>query len=196
MTNDVFPYKLFNGDIYVGDYTEYSKNNPEYAGVGVVYAGEPLQDLNALHIINAREIPVATVNFEDCANLLKDEDGKQVKQCEGMCFAVRARRHGWVLLIELKYCLEKNVGSNVDDAVFQLEQSLNYLRNTKAVIEKKDRVYWVVSVPDHSEIEPFNSFMYSQDDLLELQERSGVVAFFRQNTLEIHTDAHIMVPKI
>lgn len=192
MDKEKFPHRVFDGDIFVGDYTEYAKTHPQYAGRGVVFSDAPLPDLNTLHIINRRGVPAAAVNFERCEHLLKDEQGELVKQCEGMCFAARARKHGWVLLIEMKYCLEKNIGNNVDAARYQLEKSLGYLRDTIHVIGRNDRIYWVLAIPDHSEQEPFNSFAYSQDDLLELQERLGVVLFFRQNTLEIHTDSHLM----
>lgn len=196
MNKNIFPYQEFDCDIFVGDYTEYAKSHPERAGVGVVFADKPFSDLNTLHIINCRRILTAIVNFEKCEYLLKNEKGEQVKQCEGLCFASRAKKHGWVLLIEMKYCSDKNIGKNVDAAKFQLEKSLDYLRHTINAIEENDRVYWVLAIPDHSELEPFNSFVYSQDDLLELRERLGVVLFFRQNELEIHTDAHLMIPKV
>lgn len=194
MNKDLFPHQRFDDDLFIGDYTEYAKTHPERIGMGVVFDDKPFPDLNTLHIINRRKIPTAAINFEQCEHLLKDEKGNAVKQCEGLCFALRARQRGWVLLIEMKYCSDKNIGRNVDAAKFQLEKSLDYLRNTIKAIEKNDRVYWVLAIPDHSELEPFNSFIYSQSDLLELQERLGVVAFFRQNELEIHTDAHLMIP--
>lgn len=194
MNKDIFEYKIFNDDIFVGDYTEYSKLNPQYANVGVVFSEQPFDKLNSLHIINHRHIPIGAINFEEYEDILKDNQGNLVKQCEGLCFAERAKKYGFVLLIEMKYCLEKNIERNVDEAKYQLEKSLIYLRDTKHIIEKKDRIYWVISIPDHSACEPFNSFIYSQSDLLELQDRLGVIMFFRQNEIVVHTDAHLMIP--
>lgn len=195
MNKRLLPYKNFNADIFVGDYTEYAKLHPEYVNVGVIFNDKPFHNLRALHIINRNKITVGVVNFEKCQSLFKNENGELVKQCEGLCFAVNAKKHGWVLLIEMKYCKGKNIGKNVDAAISQLEKSLEYLRNTKKIIESKDRVYWVVAIPEHDELEPFSSFVFSQNDLLDLQERLNVVMFFRQNKLEVRTNSHLGIPK-
>ncbi len=179
----------FDSDIYVGDYTEYAKTHAEYEKIGVKFSFKPFEDLESLHIVNKNKIKSSAVNFQTNQHLFVSKDGKPITQCEGLCFARQSKKHGWVLLIELKYCLSKNIGINVDNAIFQLKKTLDYLRNGINFIEIKDRVYWVVSVPDYSELEPFSSFTYTQSDLLKLREELKEVAFFRQNELEILTNS-------
>lgn len=181
----------FSSDIYVGDYTEYAKTHTKKRGTGVVFSSCALPDLNTLHIKNPNRKKVTAVNFEECPGVFADECDRQEKQCEDLCYASRARKHGWVLLIEMKYCQEKNVGTNVDTAKLQLKKTLEFLRNEKHVIEEKDRVYWVLSIPDHGDLAPFGSFVYTPSDLLELQESLNVIAFFRCNEIEIRTDSHL-----
>ena len=52
MNKRLLPYKNFNADIFVGDYTEYAKLHLEYVNVGVIFNDKPFHNLRALHIIN------------------------------------------------------------------------------------------------------------------------------------------------
>ncbi len=184
--------ELFDSDIYVGDYTEYAKTHTKYKDIGVKFSSKPLTDLNSLHIVNRNGIKVAAVNFQDNQHLL-EVDGNLIKQCEGLCFAMQSRKHGWVLLIELKYCSEKNISLNIKNAIFQLENTLRHLREGINFIEAKDKVYWVVSLPDHSELEPFTSFILTQNELINLEENLNIVAFIARNKVEILTDSNLQI---
>lgn len=84
-----------------------------------------------------------------------------------MFVSSRASSKGWVCLVELKYCLEKNIERNAGDAFKQLYETLNKLVELNIVDYKSHRIYLNISIPEHSHRAPFTAFQNTQDDLLE-----------------------------
>ena len=82
---DVFPHiENHNSDIYIADYTEYSKTHDTSVSGVKILANKP-GELEVFHLKNKKGISIDAVNFEENQSVLKDEQGKVVKQCECMC---------------------------------------------------------------------------------------------------------------
>ena len=123
---------------------------------------EDPDDIASFHLINPRKTTYWAVNFEENPAVLKGSD-----QCECMFVSSRASSKGWVCLVELKYCLEKNIERNAGDAFKQLYETLNKLVELNIVDYKSHRIYLNISIPEHFHRAPFTAFQNTQDDLLE-----------------------------
>ena len=110
-------YNEMTGDAYVMDYTQATAGKRK-----VCIKEEDPDDIASFHLINPRKTTYWAVNFEENPAVLKGSD-----QCECMFVSSRASSKGWVCLVELKYCLEKNIERNAGDAFKQLYETLNKL---------------------------------------------------------------------
>ena len=97
-------------------------------------------------------------------------------------------------MVELKYCLEKNVESNSGAAFAQLNNTLDFLKEKGVLDSDNYRIYLNISIPDHSNKEPFLSFISTQDDVLDKlkNERVQVLGY---NQVLILNEGFIKVPK-
>lgn len=134
-----------------------------------------------------RSVEFWGVNFEQNPSVMGG-----VKQCEGMFTPVKGDKP-FVLLLEMKYCLPRNKDENSLDAFLQLKHTLRYLEDKKIVNRKEHRIYLNVSIP-WSDQEPFDSFKYTQDDIIKTLENDNIT-ILGYNSLLIHTETHIDVPK-
>ena len=150
-------YNEMTGDAYVMDYTQATAGKRK-----VCIKEEDPDDIASFHLINPRKTTYWAVNFEENPAVLKGSD-----QCECMFVSSRASSKGWVCLVELKYCLEKNIERNAGDAFKQLYETLNKLVELNIVDYKSHRIYLNISIPERSHRAPFTAFQNTQDDLLE-----------------------------
>lgn len=149
----------FESDAWVADYTEMSKGLPAEERRGVVIQALPFSDICAFHLSNPQKLEFFGVNFEKNAGFFP----QGVKDCECM-FKSDTKDKGWLLLCELKYCLEGNIGGNASKAYKQLTETWSLL-SSRHLFNKKHCHCWLnISVPDHSDKAPFTSFLLSQDD--------------------------------
>ena len=185
----------FESDFYIGDYTEYAKKHPTHRLDGVVMSNMPLTEIKTLHFVNKQHIPVLAINFEKNLNYFKGVDHKLLSNCECMLVSDKARKKGWLVLAELKYCGGKSqmVNRNFEKALSQLKETFLYLRDVKHLFGEKDfRYVWVVSLPGHDEMIPFSQFYPSPDKLLAYKDEYDV-NLICSNTLEIRTHQHIKI---
>lgn len=161
----IFPnWQLYQGDVYVADYTNLTQNMRKLEISDV----EPM-GIDYFVLKNRIPIPVYGVNFEENPAFVAGS-----KMCECLFTPQRANSKPWVMLLEMKYCELKNLNHNAEDAFVQLKSSLAYLE-TKGVIDaEQHRVYLVVSLPMHTEHEPFMNFRITQEDSLRAFEEKGV----------------------
>lgn len=124
-------YNEMTGDAYVMDYTQATAGKRK-----VCIKEEDPDDIASFHLINPRKTTYWAVNFEENPAVLKGSD-----QCECMFVSSRASSKGWVCLVELKYCLEKNIERNAGDAFKQLYETLNKLVELNIVDYKSHRIY-------------------------------------------------------
>ena len=140
-----------------------------------------------LSTVSQRHVEFWGVNFERNPAVVGG-----VKQCEGMFTPVNGDRP-FVLLLEMKYCLPKNKDENSLDAFLQLKKTLIHLESKGIVNRKQHRIYLNISIPWSNE-EPFESFRNTQNDVIKALE-SDNISIMGYNSLLIHTETHIKVPK-
>ncbi len=188
-------YDRFVDLAYAVDFTNHSI--PSHTGFEL-RGTEPIEEVTIeeeqkpipyfkLSAVSQRHVEFWGVNFERNPAVMGG-----VKQCEGMFTPVNGDRP-FVLLLEMKYCLPKNKDVNSLDAFLQLKKTLIYLESKGIVNRKQHRIYLNISIPWSNE-EPFESFRNTQNDVIKALE-SDNISIMGYNSLLIHTETHIKVPK-
>lgn len=179
-------------DLLVVDYTEYCKNTPNQKtpSKGVCFIDTPDERLGAFCILNPNHIRYKAINLEEEKDLVNDKSGKNVKQCECICEAHRDKGRRWVMLIELKYCKEANIATNMLEALDKLEKCYDFLNNEKGFFKDNlYKVYLCASHPEHETIEPFSRFICNQEKLLRLKDKE--LTFYYTNSVKVLTPEYI-----
>lgn len=185
----------FESDFYIGDYTRYLESHPTCGKTGVVMSNMPFADIKTLHFENKQHIPVLAVNFEKNLSYFRGNDHELVSNCECMLVSDKARKKGWLVLAELKYCGgdPRTVNDNFGKALSQVKDTFLYLRDIKHLFGESDyRYIWVVSLPEHDEMIPFSQFYPSPERILTYKEQLHV-NLICSNTIEIRTHQHVKV---
>ena len=171
---------------YIADYTEQTRSVK-----GVEISDAPFYDIHYCTVNNPRSIECWAVNFERNSSVFKiAETSEQASQCECMIASKNAQKKGWVCLIELKYCLEKNVENNSENAFNQLVACFDYLKSRGILDLKIHRIYLNISIPDHSNKQPFNNFSFSQDRIIDLKKTKSV-QFLGFNEIRILNESYL-----
>lgn len=161
--------KFFNGvqciggDVWVADYTESTKNQPAPLRKGVTIQNHSFDDIASFHLHNKNHIDILAVNFECNKGFFP----AGVQDCECMLRPKDVGK-GWMLLCELKYCKEDNIGTNADKAYHQLLDTWKLLDGKRFYDRKHCHIYLNISIPEHqySLEPPFSGFIANQDDQL------------------------------
>lgn len=183
----------FESDIFIGDYTQYANSHPTCEKSGVIMSNMLLADIKSLHFVNKQHIPVLAVNFEKNLSYFRGNDNELVSNCECMLVSYKARKKGWLILAELKYCggNPRTVNENFEEALSQVRNTFLYLRDVKHLFGETDyRYIWVVSLPEHDEMIPFSQFYPSPERILTYKELFHV-NLICSNTIEILTHQHV-----
>lgn len=151
-------HQEMNGEAYVMDYTEATQSKQK-----VCITQERPEDIAYFHLMNPRKVAYWAINFEENPAVLKGFD-----QCECMFASSKSTSKGWVCLVELKYCKEKNVERNSENAFKQLYETLKRLVELDILDYQSHRIYLNISIPEHTHKEPFTAFQNTQDNLLDL----------------------------
>lgn len=184
MIKDTFSTaQKYAGDVYVVDYTN-STNNLR----GVEILQEVPNDISYFHLINKKSVHYWGINLEKHKKFFDKQ-----RQCECMFISSDSPRKPWVCLVELKYCLEKNIGTNADSAFEQLVATKNKLIDEK-LISENSKIYLNISIPEYSIKEPFTSFLTSPNEYL-LSVKKDNVHILGYNSLLILNETYINVPK-
>lgn len=176
--------KEYSADAFVADYTNQTNSKQ-----GVCILETAPDDIYYFHLQNPRHIVYWGVNFEENPSLFKG-----INQCECMFVSKQAKKKGWICLVELKYCKEKNIEINSESAFFQLKETLKYLIEKEVIDPKRHRIYLNVSIPEFSAREPFLSFMQTQDEIIE-QLQENKIQILGYNRVLIMNEAFIKIPK-
>ncbi len=180
-------------NLFIVDYTEYHKNHPieSLPSNGVMFIEEPDCRLGAFCILNSNHISYKAINVEENQGLLTNSLGKLVKQCECIFKANREEGRRWIMLLELKYCKERNIPTNMQNALYELEECYDFLKNEKHYFEDSSYlIYLCVSHPEYEVVTPFENFLCNQNKLLELKEK-GVI-FLYCNAIKILTPEYLV----
>ncbi len=168
-------YIEVSSDLYVSDYTNYKGAAPTK---GVDIATNVLdihQQWPPLNIHNPNSILILVANMERNPSINKKKDGKPCKQCECLCISEQSEIDDkpWFALVELKCCndQERNIESNLQDAIAKLKGHHKHLRDEKGIITTGTyHYYWIISIPT-SYNPPFKSFMWTDDYLISINEK-------------------------
>lgn len=171
-----------SGDVFVADYTEQTQGEK-----GVIILEQKPKDIMCFHLSNPHKMEHWGVNFEECPAFFKG-----ISQCECMFVSRKAKKKGWVCLVEMKYCKEKNIANNMNKACLQLRSTLAFLTEKDVLDSDKQRIYLNVSIPDYSHREPFTGFIQTQDYILNMKKIYNVV-FLGYNNLLILNEAFIQI---
>lgn len=170
--------------IYIADYTQ--QTNSER---GVEISDIEFDDIQYCQFENNRNIICHGVNFEKNKKAFT-AGGKLVEQCECMIASQKANKKRWLCLVELKYCKDKNIEENAKTAYSQLESTYNYLVESGIIDLNKHRVYFNISIPDHTHKEPFHGFVLSQEDILDIKKRKKI-HILGYNTVGILNESYL-----
>lgn len=180
-------------DLLIVDFTEYHKEHPEESlpSNGVMFIEQPDNRLGAFCILNPNHLPYEAINLETNPRLVTDEKGQLVKQCECICRAHRQEGKRWVLLLELKYCSEDNIPSNMQNALDKLDKCYDFLKDKQHFFDDNPyRIYLCASHPEHDTVKPFGEFIYNQDRLLGLNEKG--VKLLYCNAVKVLTPEYLV----
>lgn len=165
--------KVFNdvlvcqGDIWVADYTEKTKNLPKVNRKGVTIQESPFDDIAAFHLLNRNAVSILAVNFERNKGFFP----QGVHDCECM-LKPRNVGKGWLLLCELKYCKIDNLCENANKAYRQLIDTWKLLDGKRFYDRRHCKVFLNISMPEHEyDLAPFSGFVANQDEQLEFMSK-------------------------
>ena len=159
--------KVLNSDCFVADYSEMTQNKKK-----VVISTDPFLDIAYFHFLKKRKsdnIPYLAVNLEEYPPFIEG-----IENCECVFKALGQEYKTWLMFLELKYCKSDNTESYSFKAYSQMNATLSKLESLGLANRKENNVYFVYSVPDHPEKEPFGAWTLSQNDTLKEIESSGI----------------------
>ena len=185
--------QTYTTNIFISDFTRYKELYPEHVipSDGVYVSSEPNSIIPSLLIENPHGLSIKVVNIEQNKLLFKNDDGTQTTQCECICIPLRKKPRMLMLFVELKYCLPKNIYTNVLTAIKQLKETCRYVFGVKQYFEEtKYKRAFVVATPGVAPLDPFDACYFDQDDMLTLKKEYNANIFFT-NHLFLQTPIHM-----
>jgi hypothetical protein len=187
--------EAYSETVYVADFTDYvSKNGKDAAPCSGVLVGKQENGIIPSFVLtDDNSHPFIVVNNEKNGALYTKDDGCKVSQCECIIYADRHdNRKGWMIFLELKYCMEKNLYDNMLDGIGQLKDTCKYIMEEKEVFDTKMfKKYLVISTPGTAPLDPFDAFYFDQDFMLLVKSESGGGIIKATNVAHIQTPAVI-----
>lgn len=183
--------EVYHGDAFLMDYSDQTNSA---RGVEI-YPTKPV-DIAAMHIHNPTLLSYWIVNLERHVDFFRKADGSIVSNCEAL-LASQGVTCPWMLLVELKYGLEKNAKKNTKLAKDQLLDTLDFLVTKNVVTHKSHHFYLNSAAPAYDTLEPFLNFKQTQTERLEILRRNGCkIHMLGYNNLLILSDQYIGIPKV
>ena len=164
---------VLNSDSYVVDYTNDDDKDIAKRGVEITTMN-PGYKHGAFHLIDNSGVDYNSVNFEHTPAFFMGKDGKKFRNCECMFSSCYAKKRKWMLLLEMKYGKEKNIKENAEDALDELEKTKDRLFEKGVLNYDEYRLYFDISFPEYTSREPFQSFLFSPNELLAYKEKQKV----------------------
>ncbi len=128
--------QMYNTDTYVADYTEMTSSKK-----GVEILVYDPTEIDTFHLENPHKLSYWGVNFEEHKGYFTK--GRQ--DCE--CMFISDHSKPWLLLLEMKYCMEKNIPTNAIKALAQLNDTFQLLKEKGFVDEKVAHIFFNIGVP-------------------------------------------------
>jgi len=175
--------EMYDRTIYVADYTNQTNSQR-----GVEISTQRPNDISSFVLVNRSKVDFYAVNLDRNKGLTGGET-----QCECLCCGAKANKKRWVLFLEMKYCLDKNIGERSREALSQLRHTRDYFFDNNLLDPETCRVYFNISIPDYSNLEPFTQFSFSQNELLSMKIDEKTV-LWGHNRIEILNGSYLGTP--
>ncbi len=178
---------IFDGDCYVADFTDATESRR-----GVEISTNPFDDFPQFHLKKAGSgnISYLAVNFEKYPTFIQG-----IENCECAFSAISDCRRPWLLMLETKYCTADNIEGYTYKAYSQMYSTFSKLTSLNLVKPDERNIYFVYSVPGHSDKAPFGAFTISQNATLEKMESEGI-HLLGNNTMLIATPEYLFSPRL
>ena len=141
--------------IHVVDLTERTKGRQ-----GIEIFPEKPNDIDTLLIENPNLDVSATFFKPQC---FRDEYGVEPDNCEGVFYLTNSTDNTWVLFLEIKDCLPKNIGNYFDKAQKQIIKVVEIFREKKIIAQNKN-VYANISFPRRNKTDYYNQLIKNPKD--------------------------------
>jgi len=177
--------RIYNSDCFVADYSEAT-----HSRVGVVIAEQPFSDISFFTLSgNRAPVKYVGVNLEEHPSFIRG-----ISNCE--CFFASAMpcRRPWLLMLELKYCKPRNLGSHSSKAISQMASVLRKFIAEQVIDPDRYRIYFNYSSPVNRRRQPFTNFVHTQSEALSLLDEAHAY-LFGFNELVIVSGEFIRAPK-
>lgn len=179
----------FYTSVFVTDYTHYNEDRTHAPAQwkGVVISIERSGVLASFLLANEVGVEFDAINLEHNPALLKRVDGSLASQCECIFKAIRHdNQRPWMLLLEMKYCQEKNIKRNISDALEQLKKSYLFLRDEKHLMGIRTvKPYFVISTPENSPWDVSDASFFDQNDLLKIKREYDGAQLYYTNRMKV-----------
>ena len=176
---------MLDCDCYVADYTESTENEK-----GVVIYTSPILDIPCFHLKkkNQQHLPYLAINLEKYAQFVKG-----IENCECIFYSLGDVKKPWILFLETKYVHKaENIDNHSSKAFFQMKATLEKTEKLGLIDRDATRIYFVYSTPGYEEIDPFNSFKFTQDFLLGIKDEG--INLLGSNSILIATPSYLQIP--
>lgn len=182
-------HEKFHTSVFVTDYTHYNEDRTHdpVTWKGVVISIEKSEVLASFLLANEVGVEFNAINLEHNPALLKRVDGSLASQCECVFKAIRHdNQRPWMLLLEMKYCQEKNIKRNISEALGQLKKSYIFLRDEKHLMGIRTvKPYFVISTPENSPWDVSDASFFDQNDLLEIKREYDGAQLYYTNRIKV-----------
>lgn len=176
----------YNCDCFVADYSNQTDSKK-----GVIIARSPFVDIAFFHLKkknSQQNLKYLGVNLEHYPAFTSG-----IENCECIFYSLAESKKTWVLFLETKYCDAGNIENYETKTVSQMCATLEKLEYLGLLNRSNHRIYFVYSVPEHDELEPFFAFHFTPDFILKLEEQG--IKFHGYNTMLIATPNYLEIPK-
>ena len=178
--------EVYNCDCFVADYS-----NQTDSKMGVIISITPFEDIAYFHLKKKnhdQNLSYLAVNLEHYPSFISG-----IENCECVFYSLAESKKTWVLFLETKYCVAGNIENYETKTVSQMGATLGKLEDLGLLKRDNHRIYFVYSVPEHGELEPFYAFQFAPDFILKLKDQG--VYFYGNNTVLIATPNFLQIPK-
>ncbi len=167
--------------IYVADFSERTQKarGIEVHNTIPKCPNNPDKDMDCVSIQNTSTIDIDFNIFDD--HQFKDEQGNDIRHCEGCIFPSINHDKSWVAMLEIKDCKPKNISNYKDDVIEQIISTTDILRSKNIITSHK--VYGVVSFP-RSKVSFNNTIFGMPPEYMNLKKKHGIL-FAAANKIEI-----------
>lgn len=162
-------------NLYIADHTNVSGNKREVE----CHETKPRAP-ECFVMVNKSQVKI---DFAPFANrVFRDADNNEMEHCECVLFPFHFAKTAWMLFLEIKDCLPRNIGEYDVKSKDQVFNTIRYYRD-KTIIEENRVVYGVASFPN-CKIIPFPNFTLEHQEIQRIKREKKII-FYATNSVEV-----------